>query len=347
MKTKLLLLLSLLLIIFPVSAEDSIEEVNKLQIINKDNIELNKKYNSSVFASGNSIKNEGIVLGLNILLGNYVSDSSISEYSIILGQTVELNSEISNDALIVGNYIKSNSNVRRDAILYGSIIDLTGTYNREVKLYGDSINLSNVIIEGDLYVRATSLSIGDNVKVNGTITYNDDLKVTGDISSFVTSTYEIEQSSSIISFLINLGSTLVLFLVLALVMPKIFTMCDKNIDSKDLLYPISLIGKGAFTLILFPILIILLFSLYIGTYISLGLILLFFVILGLANLYTSYYIGRLVWSKLLGKEDNILLSSFIGIIIVSIISLSQIIMLFSMLFGMGLILDNIKFKRLV
>ncbi|MBQ8234335.1 MAG: hypothetical protein IJZ36_01965, partial [Bacilli bacterium] len=280
MKTKLLLLLSLLLIIFPVSAEDSIEEVNKLQIINKDNIELNKKYNSSVFASGNSIKNEGIVLGLNILLGNYVSDSSISEYSIILGQTVELNSEISNDALIVGNYIKSNSNVRRDAILYGSIIDLTGTYNREVKLYGDSINLSNVIIEGDLYVRATSLSIGDNVKVNGTITYNDDLKVTGDISSFVTSTYEIEQSSSIISFLINLGSTLVLFLVLALVMPKIFTMCDKNIDSKDLLYPISLIGKGAFTLILFPILIILLFSLYIGTYISLGLILLFFVILG-------------------------------------------------------------------
>lgn len=347
MKTKLLLLLSLLLIIFPVSAEDSIEEVNKLQIINKDNIELNKKYNSSVFASGNSIKNEGIVLGLNILLGNYVSDSSISEYSVILGQTVELNSEISNDALIVGNYIKSNSNIRRDAILYGSIIDLTGTYNREVKLYGDSINLSNVIIEGDLYIRATSLSIGDNVKVNGTITYNDDIEITGDISNYITSTYKIEQSSSIISFLINLGSTLVLFLTLALVMPKIFTMCDKNIDNKDLLYPISLIGKGAFTLILFPILIILLFSLYIGTYISLGLIILFFVILGLANLYTSYYIGRLVWSKLLGKEDNILLSGFIGIIIVSIISLSQIIMLFSMLFGMGLILDNIRFKRLV
>ena len=115
MKNKLVLFISLLVFALPVFALES-DEITKEEVngfafeFKEDNINLDKKYNSSVLSIGNSITNSSVINGIDILVGNYIEDKSNRDYSALFGQSVVLENIINNDLFVIGSYVLQKEN---------------------------------------------------------------------------------------------------------------------------------------------------------------------------------------------------------------------------------------------
>lgn len=358
MKKKIFMFLSILFLAFPVYALDNNDTLispnpvsyeDKFVFKTGDNVSEDGNYNGSSLLAGNIIKNKGTYDGVTLNFGNVVNVETNSEYALIAGNAITFNGNISKDLAVFGKDLDIYGTVSRDAFLFGSSIKLQGTYSRDVKVYGSTVNLENVKITGDLYILGEDVTLGKDIEVTGSIKINKDAAVTND-NNIIYNTYnsDVKETSTwnyVLSYFVGLCSTLALFLVLALIIPKAFTGLNKKLDKLDVLSPFVLIGKGALLLIACPLLIVLLFSLYIGVYLALLLIVLFILILAFASLYVSYMVGYLVWKKLFKQEDNTLIVGLIGIIIVSLLQFIPVLAIFIELMGMGLIFDLIKFKK--
>ncbi len=320
-------------------------------IISGDNINEEKENNNSSVMFGNNIVSNNLTKGIEALFGNNVDYNGTSDYLVLFGNNVNINGEINNDGFIFGNIININeeANINRDLVILGNEVTINGQIKRDVKVYASSV-IINGEITNNLTIKANTIEI-EEATIN-TLSYNKDAIINISEKAQIKDTIltdEISQNYSlldnIMNYFINLVGTLILFMAICLLLPQLFKRINKKNATINTLNFFSLFGFGALSLILIPIIIFLLFGFPFTISLALLILTLFIIAICLANIFTGYLIGYIIW-KFLKKEDNYLLIGLIGITILNtLIAIPNFGFIFSfiaIMVGMGIILQQFK-----
>ena len=309
--------------------------------------------NGSVALAGSNAEMKGKADGASFMAGNKVVFSGESEYGAFVGNSIEIDGIITKDAFIAGNVIdiSKDANLQRDVMIAGSDIEIRGTIGRDMNIYGSTVNLSGAKIEGNVSIYATNIKINDNTVINGNLSYPEDASVSiekGSIKGKTTKTEAMAgESESFASILMgqfwSFMSLLLVFAVLSLAAPKLFTKIQDKYDKFDFNKGLETFTKGLVFLILVPIIIFILLLMSIGIPLALILLALYFIIMYLSMIFTGYLVGFKIWQKFFNKDINLLVVGLLGLAILFILNLipgvSFIVSMLSMFIGIGIIYD--------
>lgn len=343
---KLKYLLLFLMVLLPLKV-NAIEERSIIK--GDDNVNYEEEVDGSALLAGNNVTSKSSIFGLGLLFGNNITQDGDSEYLISAGNNITVNGNIEKDAIILGNIITINSIVGRDTFITGNEVVLTGTYNRDIEIYASKVTLQDALIGRNVKINATSIEIGKNTTINGTLNYIEDAKYSIDptASIYQTETFEVEEvenyqaptfKTTIITMILTLGMLLVTFLSFALFTKNLFHKFEKTNSFNKVL---KTFGVGILTLIVVPILSILLMITFVGIGVGVITLILYIAVLLLNYIISGYMLGSLIWHKLLKKETNIYYQGLIGITVFYILTyipyLNGILVFLSMIFSLGLI----------
>ena len=267
----------------------------------------------TLFVGGNNANFNEEADGITFIGGATSTFNGKSEHVFMGGNSVTMNGIVTKEAFIGGNIINisSNSVIGRDAYIGGNSVYISGDINGNAFIGGNTIELDNLTVLGNVYISGNNISIGDNVKINGTLTY---MAATSDISSdaVISNTIIKEHTTSIITldsiFKVNLlnrsikvfSSTLkfsLIILIMYFINPdafkKIYDYSKENTPSSYLLGSITGLGILLFT----PVLIALLILTLIGIPIAILLIVCYVLIIFLAKLFFIEFISGIIINK--------------------------------------------------
>lgn len=344
MKKKILFIL-LLLIPFMVKA-NTIDDT----VISE---KLDNDVNGSAVISGEEIDVNKNIDGIGVLLGSKINFASKSEFAIIAGSEVTLEGEVLKEFLVAGETVtfKDNFKGNRDGFIFANKVILKGNFSRNVTVKANEVILENVNIE-NINIVASKIETKESVTINQ-LTYNEDANVTmlddsEIVNKTLTKSTTLEQTpmQKIGNFLISYANVLVLFAVLALIVPKLFERINKQNEKIDTFKFITYAGYGILSALMLLILVVILFGTTIGVYLALLLLAFYIITALLSTMFTGYLVGYIIWTKLIKKEENYLLIGLIGISLMTILTAIPYVGIyfgiFSVLVGIGLVLNLFK-----
>lgn len=378
LKVSLILLTILLLVLMPFSLADDENQVEPIssqdqstpvQTAQPDQEDSNSNTNATS-TDENSFKKSDVYLAGDNITVDYIIDGN----AFIIADTVTISSQIGGDAFICAKtiniteqgYIFSNlfavseslniNGVVYDVYSCANTVTVSGYIYRDLKATCDTLNIFGTIgrnafastsninfiktngseqsqvlaqgnVSGDLnYSSKSEISIPENV-VAGNVNFSAATSSSkGDILKYVI---------SLLTFLVLVS---IVWLLLSWLAPKFLTNAETLLTKK----PLPVLGFGALTLILLPILAIILLLLKLAS--SAGLLLIVFYIL-LICLSTSIFL--ITVSNIICKKFNITKKalSFVVILVTSAILwgasfipyIGILLKLVCMLFGLGIL----------
>ena len=378
LKVSLILLTILLLVLMPFSLADNENQVEPIssqdqstpvQTAQPDQEDSNSNTNATS-TDENSFKKSDVYLAGDNITVDYIIDGN----AFIIADTVTISSQIGGDAFICAKtiniteqgYIFSNlfavsESLNIDGVVYdvyscANTVTVSGYIYRDLKATCDTLNIFGTIgrnafastsninfmktngseqsqvlaqgnVSGDLnYSSKSEISIPENV-VAGNVNFSAATSSSkGDILKYVI---------SLLTFLVLVS---IVWLLLSWLAPKFLTNAETLLTKK----PLPVLGFGALTLILLPILAIILLLLKLAS--SAGLLLIVFYIL-LICLSTSIFL--ITVSNIICKKFNITKKalSFVVILVTSAILwgasfipyIGILLKLVCMLFGLGIL----------
>lgn len=339
------LLFILLLIPFMVNAET----IDNTVIDEK----LDSDVNGSALIVSDSIEVSKNIDGVSLILGNTINFNGKSEYAVFLGSNVTIEGEVLKEFLAASETItfKDTFKANRDGFIFANKVVLSGNVTRNLTIKATEVILENANIT-NVNIEASVIEIKENVKISE-LSYNEDANITIDDKADITNKTLLESTNVDVSFIDNLGSfligfanSLVLFAVLALIVPKLFERINKLNKEIDTFKFVSYMGYGILSMLLMFIVIPLLFMLTIGTYLGLLLLAFYIIVALLSVMFTGYLIGYIIWTKFIKKEENYLLIGLVGISVITILNSLPYVgiyfALISVLTGIGLVLNLFK-----
>lgn len=319
--------------------------------VSKDNVFLQKDevINSDYFASGGSVFVDGTVVGdAYIAGGNIVVNGLINGDLLIAGGNISINGRVTGNVRAVGGQIIINGQVDRNitvaggsvsiqqpAVVNGSITIVGGNLlvqapvGKSAVLAGGQVNI-NSTIGGDVRVSSEQLTVLQNAKINGGLSYwspNQAHIVQFTVKNGVTfhktdlkaHNYQRPSREKIAAALAGFGvfwitiSFFASFLVglMLLHFVPVFMRDIQETVNTSLLKSMAI---GFVTVILFPFAIVVLLVSLIGIPFA-ALLTEAFILIALFNqIFIAYVLGK----KLLPKSNSFAL--FIGLILYSVIS---------------------------
>ena len=139
---------------------------------------ISGEHDATVFLASSDPTSTAKVKGILFSAGNTVSIDGESEYAFIAGNTIALNGDVGRDAFIAGNTVGISGNVARDLYAAGNLVNIRGTIGRDIYAGGKNVSLGGEI-GGNVYLSADNIQLADNLKIGGTLRFNEDAKVTG------------------------------------------------------------------------------------------------------------------------------------------------------------------------
>lgn len=318
-----------------------------------DDLTVTGNYDSSTFFAGNNVYDNTNVNGISFVAGNSVNLSGNYNYGFVAGNIIDIKGSYQNDLFVAGNFVSTDYfRVTKDAYMIGSTISLRGLIERNAYLTADTITLENVKINGNLEVFASTLELGDNVVINGTLKYNDDCKV-GDLNkASITSvmTYKSEESfnekdNTLVmfqDFLLSLVGLILIGYILYALCPSVYEKLKGKTKEYNFTEGLKDTAFGLLTLIGYPIImLILLFTLICIPVSVIGLIL-YGIAIYLTTLVIGYLLGNLLLEKALGKTVNGYISILVGVLIIKVLKLvpfvGGLVSFIVLCLGLGLII---------
>ena len=342
-KFKIFLVLMLMLVPTFVKADDN------FNIVTEDEVSSDVNVEGSNLLLGNNVTSNDAVNGINMLFGNNVNYKANSDYAVVAGNNVNVFGNVNNDGFIFGNLISFDEGfvANRDLFIFGNTVTLKGKINRDITIYAASVIVENVIVEGDLTINASSIDINSG-EVKGVLSYNEDAVIEIDENANITDTKllekivkEVSLKDKIVNFFVDYAGVLVVFLVLALIVPKLFSRIENKFEEIKLFDLFSSLGFGALLLVFIPIIFILLLTTTIGVQASILLLIVYIVSVWLSNIFTGYLIGLIIWKKYIKKDINILLVGLVGISTISLLQyvpyIGVYVTVVSLMVGLGII----------
>ncbi len=315
------------------------------------------EYKSSRFVAGNSLTNKATIDGLSFAAGNTVFGYGNLTYAFYAGNVLNLNDKVSKDLFAAGNNITIGPEavIERDAYIAGSSIIINANIGRDLRAASDYISLKGITIEGDAIIDASTIDLDENTVITGKLSYPSNAKIANidkasigniEVNEVVdVDTTELNRSLTISLFIYSILAGIVTLLILLAVLPGLREKIDKvKLNSSDIAKTSVL---GLVLLVMIPVVSI--FAIFTGllTPITSIVLAIYFICLYLAPLFASYYVGYIINSKLFKlKKTYLLLSIFIGVVLVKLIGLipfiGEIVSFLVLIYGFGLLFTLIK-----
>lgn len=139
---------------------------------------ISGEHDATVFLAGSDPTSTAKVKGILFSAGNTVSVDGESEYAFIAGMSAALNGDVGRDAFIAGNNVGISGNVARDLYAAGNLVNIRGTVGRDIFVGGKTVSLGGEI-GGNVYLSADNIQLADDLRIGGTLRFNESAKVTG------------------------------------------------------------------------------------------------------------------------------------------------------------------------
>lgn len=365
MKNKVLLLLFVILFIpFSIKAEEiissedsTISDENLILVEPELSDEIYKGENKSMFWAGDTETLSKTIQGIFFAAGNNVTLEGLSEYGMFAGNSITVSSNITKDLFVAANsvYFTNKSFIGRDAYIAANNVYITTIINGDLKIMANNVLLSDTTIYGDVDIDCSSLKIGSDVTITGTLSYNEDANYSAtnidNIDSIIIKEekyfeeYEVSFEDNLLSWIFKIVSLLIVCYVINLVFPKFYKAIDTKITTNNIF---KKMGIGLIMLVCIPVASIFVMLTGIGVPLGLIVLVMYVVILYLSIIPCIYVIGNLLLTKTFKKKDNVYISLIIGILVIELINLipfiGGFIYFLFMLIGLGYF-RNILFNK--
>lgn len=350
MKKKILILLLSLCLMPQISFADVVEDSD--YISGGDNYQIEKDYNNTHLAFGSTVDVLNKVDGIYGVFGETINYNSINDYLALFGNNVNVNGTIKDGAIFANKVIINNATINRDIIIFANEVQITGNFNGNVLIYANSIDITNSSFKKNLITNSSKLNIDNNTQIEGVLKYNEDtttnIKSTNIYKVEVTKNDKVELSTKdkILEHIDKLIRLLVIFLVIYLINPKVFSKFSDNVGKN--------FGYGALTFLLLPIILLILLFTDFATSAAIIGIMLYIIFVMLAKVISGYVIGRLIWNglakkKLISSEERVYLIGFIGITVIYLLSIipyfGVVVTFASLLYSFGIVTNMIIKSR--
>lgn len=352
MKKTLKLMLCLLVSLMMISIVQA-AEIDHFKGIIDDDVTLEDEVAGSVVLAGVSAEMSGTADGVSFMLGNQVVFNGESEYVALAGNSIEVSGVVNKDAFIAGNLITidENTELKRDVVIVGTDVEISGVIGRNVSIYATTVSLNDVKIEGDVKIYASLIEINGETEIGGNLSYPTDAEVSVDEAATIGETIETEAiaekeeslATTLMNDFLSFISLVLVFAVLSLVGPKMFTKLQDKYDKFDFNKGLETFTKGMLFLVLVPIIVLILFLMSIGIPLALILLALYFIVVYLSTIFTGYLIGYKLWQKFFKKDINMLVVGIFGLAVLFVLNLipgiSFITAAISLFVGIGIMYD--------
>ena len=346
----LIIALGMFLFIAPVSAK----EIEHFYFNSDTTVSNSDTINASAALAGQKVEVKGEVKGALFGAGNNVTFSGTTDYLLLAGNTVDISGKILKDSAIAGSSVNiKGATFERDLAVAAGSISATGKFNRDATLSSSLVELNDITVVGDLHLYANEINIGKNVKIEGTLSYPEDAKITIDDSAVIGNTVKTDSLKTTVSFVqiitekvFSLLSLVLIFLVISLLVPKVFKKIDEKYEVLNFEKVIEAFTKGLLVLIVIPIIAIILLSIVVGMPLAFILIAIYAIAIYLSKIFAAYLIGSKIAGKWMKKETSILVKGLIGLAIVFVIGIIPYVSVIAapiiLFIGLGLIFDAIR-----
>lgn len=323
-----------------------------------DDVRLEDDVDGSTFLAGSKVEMTSQANGSSFMAGDNINFEGTSEFSAIAGNTININATIYKDSFIAGNIIKVNTkaNLQRDVVIAGSEVEVSGNIGRNITIYASKVVFKNSVIQGNAKIYASSISANEGTQINGNLSYPDDatVDIAGNVVSGKTVKMQTTENNNnefvtaIMGKFWSFMALMLVFAVLSLAAPKLFTRMQQEYDKFDFNDGLEIFTKGLVFLILVPVIIFVLLLMSIGIPLALILLALYFIIMYLSTIFTGYLIGYKLWQKFFNKDMNMLVVGIFGLAILFVLNLipgiNFIVSMLTILIGMGIIYDVVLRK---
>ena len=325
------------------------QTVNAKVLEANDELNITGTYETSRFMFGNEIEDKSTINGIGFIAGNNIEAKGTHEYGVYAGNNITVSGHINKDLFIAGNIIKIEKDtiIGRDAYIAGKNITINNNITGTLRVTGSIIDLTTATINGDVYISAEELKLGEKTTINGKLSYNSDIKLTGKDKATINEIQKRKEKintakekviDKVKTFLINTISSFITMIVLFYLLPVIKEKLNKNKIKKDTI--IKEIGMGIVLLILIPIISIPAIFIKYTTPIGLICIILYIILIYLTRLFTSYIVGKYLNDKFI-KKDITSISLIIGILIINLLvlipTIGEIINVLCVVYGFSLV----------
>ena len=315
---------------------------------------LSGSYDATVFQAGSAPVCSADIKGLFFSAGNTVSVTGSSEYALIAGVNVAFDGSCSRDAFAGGNNLSFTGTVERDLYAAGSQLDLRGRVGRDLFAAGKTVILSGEI-GGDVLLDAESVRIADGAKIGGRFRCNSGASIEGpseilssieryeekkdsapaqvteaapgqaaeaapgqDPGSAPSGAVGAERSKTLISELKSrvfsyIGLLLIAFFLLWLT--PLWEKVDEGYTGKGFGRYAAAFGIGFAVLAALPVAAILLMITGIGLRPAFVLLLICAAVLIASPVFTGFFLGALLWRRVLRLRGNYWAELAIGLLI--------------------------------
>ena len=342
LKFFVLLALSFTLCINCVKAKTSINDLFQAG----NSVSVDKKINGTTFLAGKDIKVNEKVDGIIFAAGESLKINSEEEYLFGAGNTIVLTNDVNKDLFLAAKEIDLKEiNIKRDAYLVASEIDVDANVDRNLFVGGSVVTIKG-IFNGNVYVSADKIVLDDNVKINGTLKYNEDATVTGLKDGILVKTYkDIDTKKNIKNIIIDIISSyirIVLFAItLILMFGKYFDKLQKKCKTLTMNETVTICGKGFFILIGVPIISLIL--ILTGLFTSVGVVsaLVYGIFVYLSTILSAYLLMDKLNKKYFKKDMNNYYLTISGLLIIYILKpipiIGGLVTFISIMFGLGIL----------
>lgn len=291
--------------------------------------------------------------GLLFAFANQATLQGKSEYSFIAGNAIIYNGETEKDLFIAGNVIRiaDTAKIGRDVFVAGNNIDLdkvdlAGNFS----VTGNKVIIRNAKISGDVNLAVDRAVFEGEVVVSGKLVINEDAEVTGasnltysEIEKYEIVHREVTATEILVAKIFSLAGLFITFVILVALFPGVKRRMSHQLTAtkfgKNLV-----IGLCAFALL--PIICIFMLISFIAAPAGIILLVLYLIMLYLAQIFSGYWLGRIIFEKCFRREINVFVEGFVGIVIIVGLGMlpgfSNFVWVLSTLLGMGLILQIVN-----
>lgn len=303
--------------------------------------------------------------------------------AIVIAQNVTINKKIERNLSAIGVNINISGEIGANARLAGQKITLAGAVEEDLLILADSVNIEKADIGGDLWISAnqvnindtsiekdvnifsketnfsgiingnakihtSNLAIGDNTKVNGSLTYwSENEGLIDPESQIKNGPYFNQTPRAQFNKISNLTYAVISLIALALAVLYIFKKQLEQAYKIQILDFAKDVCWGLLYLTLLPILFLIILA--ISFHLSLALFALYIILLLIAYGFSAIYTGVLI-QKAITKDKHqqidwatILIGSFIFLITGFIPFIGQGIKFMILLFSFGFITNKLYF----
>lgn len=308
----------------------------------------------NLISFGNEINEATDTKGISVTFGNNIHTKNSVGYSFIAGNDIDVSGEINRDLFAVGNLISvsKEANIGGDVFAAGNEITIKADLKGDLALTASTVHLENINIDGNLDLSVEKVIFDGEVKIGGTLTYNDDATLIGlDNAEFDASNiYHIEKEETtlitiIYGKLLSAIALIIAMFVVILLTSNLHSHLEKTTRPSAIITDISL---GAWFLLIIPIIGMLLICLVVGVPLALVLFALYIIAIYFSQGFAGAWVGHALIEKVFKSKSNIYVETIVGVVVLAALALlpyiGEITGILGALLGLGIMMSYIKPK---